>query len=90
MTVYQKAYFNMILHKPATACSYPVNPQKESAKSRLAAEKGWLALGRELGVIVNVFRLGGIYGPGRRFVLYGLAWGFIHLVGVSSIFYSQL
>lgn len=44
---------------------YPVNPQKESAKSRLAAEKGWLALGRELGVIVNVFRLGGIYGPGR-------------------------
>ncbi|XP_008784961.1 protein YeeZ isoform X2 [Phoenix dactylifera] len=44
---------------------YPVNPQKESAKARLAAEKGWLALGHELGVVVNIFRLGGIYGPGR-------------------------
>lgn len=69
MTVYQKVYFNMILRKSATNCSYPVNPQKESAKARVAAEKGWLALGHEIGVVVNVFRLGGIYGPGRRFVL---------------------
>lgn len=69
MTVYQKVHFNMILHKSTTNCSYPVNPQKESAKARLSAEKGWLALGCELGVVVNVFRLGGIYGPGRRFVL---------------------
>ncbi|ONK61321.1 uncharacterized protein A4U43_C08F28630 [Asparagus officinalis] len=44
---------------------YPVNPKTESAKSRVAAEKGWLDLGHELGVPVYVFRLGGIYGPGR-------------------------
>ncbi|CAL9079701.1 unnamed protein product [Musa textilis] len=44
---------------------YPPNPKTESAKSRLAAEKGWLDLGHELGVAVNMFRLGGIYGPGR-------------------------
>ncbi|CAL9204174.1 uncharacterized protein LOC135631730 isoform X1 [Musa acuminata AAA Group] len=44
---------------------YPPDPETESAKSRLAAEKGWLDLGHELGVTVNVFRLGGIYGPGR-------------------------
>ncbi|URD85860.1 4,6-dehydratase [Musa troglodytarum] len=45
---------------------YPPNPKTESTKSRLAAEKGWLDLGHELGVAVNMFRLGGIYGPGRR------------------------
>ncbi|WOL03862.1 hypothetical protein Cni_G12582 [Canna indica] len=44
---------------------YPTNPKTESAKSRLAAERGWLDLGHELGVAVNVFRLGGTYGPGR-------------------------
>ncbi|RZR82280.1 hypothetical protein BHM03_00008651 [Ensete ventricosum] len=47
--------------------AYPPDPKTESAKSRLAAEKGWLDLGHELGVAVNMFRLGGIYGPGRRF-----------------------
>ncbi|KAG6477349.1 hypothetical protein ZIOFF_066602 [Zingiber officinale] len=44
---------------------YPPNPKTESAKLRLAAETGWQDLGYELGVSVNVFRLGGIYGPGR-------------------------
>ncbi|KAG6480157.1 hypothetical protein ZIOFF_063635 [Zingiber officinale] len=44
---------------------YPPNPKTESAKLRLAAETGWQDLGHELGVSVNVFRLGGIYGPGR-------------------------
>ncbi|KAK8914600.1 hypothetical protein KSP39_PZI023636 [Platanthera zijinensis] len=43
----------------------PINPKMESAKLRLAAEEGWLHLGRQLGFAVNVFRLGGIYGPGR-------------------------
>lgn len=42
-----------------------INPQTESAKLRLAAEEGWLHLGRQLGFPVNIFRLGGIYGPGR-------------------------
>nr|CAD1842871.1 unnamed protein product [Ananas comosus var. bracteatus] len=44
---------------------YPANPKSESAKLRLAAEKGWLQLGSELGLSVYIFRLGGIYGPGR-------------------------
>lgn len=46
--------------------SYPTNPLGELAKSRLAAEEGWLSLGHNLGISANVFRLGGIYGPGRR------------------------
>ncbi|KAL2653173.1 hypothetical protein R1flu_021301 [Riccia fluitans] len=36
------------------------------ALERLAAERGWLNFGRDHGVAVHVFRLGGIYGPGRN------------------------
>lgn len=45
--------------------TYPPNPPSELAKLRLAAEEGWLSLGHDLGVAAHVFRLGGIYGPGR-------------------------
>ncbi|XP_024975952.1 uncharacterized protein LOC112513807 isoform X2 [Cynara cardunculus var. scolymus] len=45
--------------------TYPPNPPNELAKLRLAAEGGWLSLGDDLGVAAHVFRLGGIYGPGR-------------------------
>ncbi|AEE29883.1 unnamed protein product [Arabidopsis thaliana] len=41
------------------------NPKTQSAKVRLAAEQGWLSLGRDLGVSTQILRLGGIYGPGR-------------------------
>ena len=41
-------------------------PLSERAKARVAAEDGWLALHRDHGVPVHVFRLAGIYGPGRN------------------------
>ncbi|EOA39205.1 hypothetical protein CARUB_v10012174mg [Capsella rubella] len=44
---------------------HPPNPKTQSAKLRLAAEEGWLSLGRDLGVSTQILRLGGIYGPGR-------------------------
>ncbi|XP_078174613.1 NAD(P)-binding Rossmann-fold superfamily protein [Carex rostrata] len=44
---------------------YPVNPRTESAKSRYEAEKGWTHFGLSLGLSTFIFRLGGIYGPGR-------------------------
>jgi nucleoside-diphosphate-sugar epimerase len=47
-------------------CSHLPNPKTQSAKVRLAAEQGWLSLGRDLGVSTQILRLGGIYGPGRR------------------------
>ncbi|WCJ35234.1 NAD(P)-binding Rossmann-fold superfamily protein [Euphorbia peplus] len=47
---------------------YPANPMNESAKSRLAAEEGWLNWGDSLGIPTQIFRLGGIYGPGRSAV----------------------
>nr|KAJ0220841.1 hypothetical protein LSAT_V11C200081720 [Lactuca sativa] len=45
--------------------NYEPNPESELAKLRLAAEEGWLSLGHDVGVASHIFRLGGIYGPGR-------------------------
>ena len=40
-------------------------PTGERGRRRVAAEAGWLALHRRAGLPVHVFRLAGIYGPGR-------------------------
>ncbi|CAN1824064.1 Protein YeeZ [Linum perenne] len=47
---------------------YPASPSTEVAKARLLAENGWLNFGHSLGLSTQVFRLGGIYGPGRSAV----------------------
>ena len=43
----------------------PLAPTSERGRRRVAAEAGWRALGRESGIPVQIFRLAGIYGPGR-------------------------
>lgn len=43
----------------------PVAPKQERSRRRAEAEAGWLALQRDSAVPVHVFRLAGIYGPGR-------------------------
>lgn len=43
----------------------PPAPASERGKRRLAAERAWLALGDDIPGRVEVFRLPGIYGPGR-------------------------
>ncbi|WP_295559890.1 SDR family oxidoreductase [uncultured Hyphomicrobium sp.] len=43
-------------------------PTTDRTRRRLAAEDDWLAFGRTCGKTVQVFRLGGIYGPGRSAV----------------------
>jgi len=43
----------------------PRNPTSERSHRRVTAEDAWLALHRDHGVPVHVFRLAGIYGPGR-------------------------
>ena len=55
------------------------HPATERARQRLAAEKAWLERGAELGVPVSVFRLAGIYGPGRN-ALARLAAGTAHRI----------
>ena len=42
------------------------SPTGARGKRRLEAERGWLALGEDHGLAAHVFRLAGIYGPGRN------------------------
>lgn len=44
----------------------PPAPSTERGQRRLDAETAWLGLGRDHGLPVQVFRLAGIYGPGRN------------------------
>ncbi|WP_072395691.1 SDR family oxidoreductase [Hyphomicrobium sp. CS1GBMeth3] len=44
------------------------HPGSDRTRRRLAAEDDWLAFGRTYGKTVQVFRLGGIYGPGRSVI----------------------
>jgi nucleoside-diphosphate-sugar epimerase len=43
----------------------PCRPVSARGRRRLEAEAAWLDLGAAHGIAVQVFRLGGIYGPGR-------------------------
>lgn len=42
-----------------------LRPAGERGRRRVAAEQGWLDLGRRTGTPTHLFRLPGIYGPGR-------------------------
>ena len=44
----------------------PLTPNTERGHRRLLAEQQWLALWRSHGLPVHIFRLAGIYGPGRN------------------------
>lgn len=45
--------------------SAPLRPTNERSRERVRAEADWFALKRDHGLPVHVFRLAGIYGPGR-------------------------
>lgn len=57
----------------------PVNPNQARSKRRTDAEAAWLRLHSEHGVPVHVFRLAGIYGPGRN-QLEGVKRGTAHRI----------
>ncbi len=44
----------------------PLEPSTERGQRRRDAEAGWWDLGKRMGVPVHIFRLAGIYGPGRN------------------------
>lgn len=46
--------------------STPATPRSARSKVRLDAEDAWLTLGAATGKAVQIFRLSGIYGPGRN------------------------
>ena len=46
----------------------PAEADSERGRRRVEAEAAWLAFGRETGAAIQIFRLAGIYGPGRSAV----------------------
>jgi nucleoside-diphosphate-sugar epimerase len=82
--------------------STPPNPVSQRSRQRLAAEEAWLALGRQSGKPVQVFRLAGIYGPGRsplqkvldgsakRIVKPGQVFNRIHVEDIAAVLAASL
>jgi nucleoside-diphosphate-sugar epimerase len=75
----------------------PTRPVSRRSRWRLAAEHAWLAFGRRSGKRVQIFRLAGIYGPGRsaieslkegtarRIVKPGQVFNRIHVDDIASV-----
>jgi uncharacterized protein YbjT (DUF2867 family) len=75
----------------------PVAPMNARSVARVEAELGWFELGRRAGHVVEVFRLAGIYGPGRsaidsveagtarRIVKPGQVFNRIHVEDIASV-----
>ncbi|MEQ9520363.1 MAG: SDR family oxidoreductase [Parvibaculum sp.] len=80
----------------------PVSPSSERGKRRAQAEADWLALGRRTGIPVQIFRLPGIYGPGRnqiatlragkarRIVKPGHVFSRIHLDDIAQVLAASI
>jgi nucleoside-diphosphate-sugar epimerase len=64
----------------------PVHPINPRSRERVAAEEAWLALGRETGKAVRIFRLSGIYGPGRNALATLAAGGAKRVVKPGQVF----
>lgn len=77
-------------------------PGSERTQARLAAEDDWLALGRTYAKPTRVFRLGGIYGPGRsaiddlkagtarRIVKPGQVFNRIHVDDIATVLEASI
>lgn len=79
----------------------PLRPAGKRGAARVAAEEAWRALGR-VGHKVHVFRIAGIYGPGRsaldtvregrakRVVKPGQVFGRVHVDDIASVLEASL
>ena len=80
----------------------PVKPGNARNTLRVAIEQDWLALGRDTGKAVQIFRLAGIYGPGRnpvaklregkstRLVKPGQVFNRIHVDDIAAVLMASL
>jgi dTDP-4-dehydrorhamnose reductase len=80
----------------------PLLPNSERTRARVVAESDWLALGEEIGRPVQVFRLAGIYGPGRsaldkilagtarRVVKPGQVFNRIHIEDIATVLEASM
>ncbi len=80
----------------------PPAPTTDRGRRRLAAERQWLALGAGHGLPVHLFRLAGIYGPGRnalrqieagtarRIRKPGQVFGRVHVADVAAVLRASM
>jgi nucleoside-diphosphate-sugar epimerase len=80
----------------------PLLPDTERGKRRLEAETKWLSLYRCAGLPVHIFRLAGIYGPGRnqlvsvldgtakRIVKPGQVFGRVHVEDIAGVLEASI
>jgi hypothetical protein len=80
----------------------PPHPNNERTRARVVAESAWLALGEEIGRATQVFRLAGIYGPGRsaldklragtarRVIKPGQVFNRIHVEDIASVLEASI
>jgi len=78
----------------------PPNPGSERTRRRLDAETAWRSFGETAGKRVQVFRIGGIYGPGRsavddlrdgsarRIVKPGQVFNRIHVEDIAAVLHA--
>jgi nucleoside-diphosphate-sugar epimerase len=64
-------------------------PSGERGRRRVAAEQGWLSLWQDQGVPVHIFRLAGMYGPGRS-VFDALRAGTAKRIGKPGQVFSRI
>jgi nucleoside-diphosphate-sugar epimerase len=79
-----------------------LNATSARGKARIAAERSWLDFGERIGVATQVFRLAGIYGPGRsgldklregtahRIVKPGQVFSRIHVEDIASVLEASI
>lgn len=77
-------------------------PATRRGRARLAAEQGWMRLHRDAGLALHIFRLAGIYGPGRgpfakvragtarRIVKPGQVFSRIHVEDIATVLEASL
>ena len=80
----------------------PPRPTSRRSRWRLAADEAWLGFGREAGKAIAVFRLAGIYGPGRsafgkladgsarRVIKPGQVFNRIHVDDIAAVLEASL
>ena len=80
----------------------PPAPTNARTRQRVAIEEAWLALGRDSGKPVQIFRLSGIYGPGRnaigklrdgkatRLIKPGQVFNRIHVDDIAGVLMASL
>ena len=80
----------------------PTKPGSERTRRRAAAEQAWLAFGTAQGIKTQVFRLAGIYGPGRsvlddiragtaqRIIRPGQMFSRIHVADIARILQAAM